>query len=130
MFAYSQPAAFSLLSILLLVIPVSRGRHFEELRPSEADVDEIAVKDYSLPSFSEPKRQKSAEMEAFLTSTELNKRTGRCVRYSIALERVCKALHREFETLCTVEQREKACESIKRCRCNPGGECRSCTYAS
>ena len=130
MSAYSQPGAFSVLTILLLVIPLSRGRHFEELRPSEADVDEVAVEDYSLPSFSELKRQKNAETEAFLTSTELNKRTGGC---EIFIHHVCEALSKlsVFKKL-SYEERVKTCNLIdeKRCVCSPGEECEYCQYAS
>ena len=130
MSAYSQPGAFSVLTILLLVIPLSRGRHFEELGPSEADVDEVAVEDYSLPSFSELKRQKSAETEAFLTSTELNKRTGGCERFT---QRVCQALSNlsGFQKF-SYEERVKACNLIdgERCVCSPGEECEYCQYAS
>lgn len=115
------------------MIPLSRGRHFEELGPSEADVDEVAVEDYSLPSFSELKRQKSAETEAFLTSTELNKRTGGCERFSI--RNVCKALSElsVFKKLCH-EEREKVCNLIdKDCVCSPkymGEKCKYCEYLS
>ena len=112
------------------MIPVSRGRHSKEFGPSEADVDEIAVEDYSLPSFSEMKRQKSAETEAFLTSTELNKRRGGCGRFPI--KKVCSSLSesRVFKTLCP-EQRERVCKLIddKRCACSPG-KCEYCLYAS
>ena len=129
MSAYSQPGAFSVLTILLLVIPLSRGRHFEELGPSEADVDEVAVEDYSLPSFSELKRQKSAETEAFLTSTELNKRTGGCERF---IQHVCQAVSNlsGFQKWSNKE-RANACNSIgkNRCVCSPG-DCKYCRYPS
>ena len=129
MSAYSQPGAFSVLRILLLLIPLSRGRHFEELGPSEADVDEVAVEDYSLPSFSELKRQKSAETEAFLTSTELNKRTGGCERI---IHRACQALSNlsGFQKSGNKE-RVNACNLIgeERCVCSPG-DCKYCQYPS
>jgi len=129
MFSNSQPGAFNMLILLLLAVPISHGRHYDELGTNKEKQERAADEDF-LSRLIDEQPQNSDTTKDNSASTDRNKQS--CRTYASFTVRslhedACERnLTQALECVTSPEEKLATCRKIPKCDCGP--RCRKCRY--